>query len=61
MYIRKEIPGGVISATIAKPTVPRFHSRKWWAYSAKYDSDTGPFSDKAEAQQWIDEIRQTKK
>lgn len=40
---------------------PRFHDDAWWAYDTEYDSDTGPYSSKEQAQEWIDEIRPTDK
>ena len=36
---------------------PRFHDGSWWAYDPKYDSDTGPYSTENQAQEWIDQVK----
>lgn len=39
---------------------PRWHHGSWWAYDRFHDSDTGPYSTKEQAQEWIDSIKSVK-
>lgn len=37
--------------------MPRQHDGSWWAYDPEHDSDTGPYSTRQEAQEWINALR----
>ena len=40
----------------ARPLYAREHHGSWWAYDPTHDSDTGPYSTREQAQEWIDAI-----